>query len=754
MVNFREQQPLKVDGSVDLELWLCKLNERNPELNLSRIREVCDLSQQAEEKAIATNTVWAPGHSSFLVGLEMADILTELHMDEDGIVAAIIYRAVRENQITLNHVKKQFGEQVAELTQGVLRMAAISNIRLGENRPVLGEYKDQLEQAKRLLISLVDDVRVALIKLAERTCAIRTVAKAAPEKRVRLAREVFDIYAPLAHRLGIGHLKWELEDLAFRYLEPLAYKRIAVLLDGRLADREQFIQQVIATIESRLRAFNITAEVQGRVKHIYSIWRKMRNKGITFSEVYDVRAVRILMPSINDCYSALGIIHALWPNIPDEFDDYIATPKENGYRSLHTAVIGPEGKILEVQIRTREMHEEAEFGVCSHWRYKKADTEDEPIAYQQRIEWLRNLLEWQEEFSDVSSLTKELFSEVSLDRIYVFTPEGHVVDMTPGATPVDFAYRVHTEVGHKCRGAKINGRVTPLNTPLKTGDQVEIILGDEAEPRREWLHTHLGYVSTSRARAKIKAWFGHRAKLKNIEEGRKLLIDEFSHLGIDHIDGEDLVKLVDFESVDDLYESIGAGETDLLEVVEKSADLVQLEGPDQQMSLVLSDSLSDEHQSPVTGMGALKYRIAECCKPAPGDSIVGVVDDHGIVMIHQQHCLQALRADIYGRLMRLDWKEDTARSFPVYIEVTAYDRRGLLYDITGIFMHESMNVISLTSHADKHSNHVSLKMVIEVASLNGLLRTLEKIELLPNVIKARRIVSTQAPGFPSDHSNK
>ena len=741
MVKVREQQPLDVDGSVDIELWLCKLNERNPELNLSRIREVCDLSQQAEAKAIATNTVWAPGHSSFMTGLEMADILTELHMDEDGIVAAIIYRAVRENQVTLNHVRKQFGKEVASLTEGVLRMAAISNIRLGEKRPILGEYKDQLEQARRLLISLVDDVRVALIKLAERTCAIRTVAKAAPEKRVRLAREVFDIYAPLAHRLGIGHLKWELEDLAFRYLEPLAYKRIAALLDGKRADREQFIQRVITNIESKLRAVNISANIEGRAKHIYSIWRKMRSKGITFSEVYDVRAVRIQVPTINDCYSALGIIHTLWPNIPDEFDDYIATPKENGYRSLHTAVIGPEGKILEVQIRTRDMHEEAEFGVCSHWRYKKLEQGEEPLAYEQRIEWLRNILESQEEFSDVSALTKELFSEVSLDRIYVFTPEGHVVDMTPGATPVDFAYRVHTEVGHRCRGARVNGRVTPLNTPLKTGDQVEIIMGDESEPRREWLHAHLGYVSTSRARAKIKSWLGQRAKRKNIEEGQKLLMDEFDHLGIDHVNDDELVKLVDYETLDDLYEAIGAGEVDAFEIVEKAADLVELENRDQQLSLVLSDSASDEEVSPITGLGDLEYRIADCCKPVPGESIVGVVDDSGFVLIHQEHCLQALRADIYGRLMRLDWKEAATRSFPVNIEITAYDRRGLLYEITGIFMNESTNVISLNTETDKHSNHVCLKMVIEVTSLNGLLRTLEKIEQISNVIRARRVIA-------------
>ncbi|MCB1692547.1 MAG: bifunctional (p)ppGpp synthetase/guanosine-3',5'-bis(diphosphate) 3'-pyrophosphohydrolase [Pseudomonadales bacterium] len=741
MVKVREQQPLEVDGSVNLELWLCKLNERNPEFNLSRLREVCDLSQQAEEKAIATNTIWAPGHSSFRIGLEMADILTELHMDEDGVVAAIIYRAVRENQITLNHVRKQFGDTVAELVHGVLRMAAISNIRFGVNERVLGERKDQLEQARRLLVSLVDDVRVALIKLAERTCAIRTVAKANEEKRVRLAREVFDIYAPLAHRLGIGHLKWELEDIAFRYLEPDAYKRIASLLDEKRGDREKYIEKVITLLSGKLREVSIEAEIKGRAKHIYSIWRKMKEKGISFAEVYDVRAVRILVRDINACYGVLGIVHTLWRNIPREFDDYIAAPKENGYRSLHTAVIGPEGKVLEVQIRTSEMHEEAELGVCSHWRYKGSGDDEEPVAYGQRIEWMRQLLEWQEEFSDVSGLTKELFSEVSLDRIYVFTPDGHVVDMPPGSTPVDFAYRVHTEVGHKCRGVKINSRVRPLNTTLATGDQVEIILGEEAEPRREWLHVHLGYVTTSRARAKIKAWFGHRARRKNIEEGMRLLDDELTHLGIDHVDKLQVASQAGYDSCDAMYEAIGSGELELLDVLDQVASLVQLDLPGQQLSLVLSDAEGDDAESPIAGIGELGYRIAECCNPVPGDAIVGVIDEHSFVLIHKQDCLKALRADIYGHLMRLDWKQDASRTFPVDIEVAAYDRSGLLYDITGIFMHENINVIRLNSVTNKHTSRVDLKMVIEVSSLNSLLTSLERIEQLSNVMSARRVAS-------------
>ncbi len=740
MVKVREVQALELDGSVNLELWLCKLNERDPTLSLARIREVCDLSQQAEAKAFASNSIWAPGHSSFAIGLDMADILTELHMDEDGIVAAIIYRAVRENQVTLQHVRKQFGDTVAELVHGVLRMAAISNIQLGSDEVVLGERKNQLEQAKRLLVSLVDDVRAALIKLAERTCAIRAISKAPPDKQIRLAREVFEIYAPLAHRLGIGQLKWELEDLSFRYLEPLAYKRIASLLDEKRTARDQYIQEVIETLSTKLRTVGIGAIIEGRAKHIYSIWRKMKSKGIAFSEVYDVRAVRILVPDVSDCYSVLGIVHAQWRNIPKEFDDYIATPKDNGYRSLHTAVIGPAGKVLEIQIRTTEMHQQAELGVCSHWRYKATPSDNEPVAYEQRIEWLRQLLEWQEEFSDVSDITKDLFSEVSLDRIYVFTPEGHVVDMTPGSTPVDFAYRVHTEIGHRCRGAKINGRVAPLNTALESGDQIEIIRGDEAEPRREWLYEHLGYVTTSRARAKIKNWFSHRARRKNIEEGRRLLTAEFSHLGTEQVSDAVLLSLSGYSSVDELYKAIGAGELDALEVVEKTSEGVQLEVHDQQMNLVLSDE-AEGADSPIAGIGEMEYLIADCCRPVTGDAIVGVIGAASVVMIHKQDCLQALRADIYGRLVRLDWRQEATPVIPVDIAVDAWDRPGLLHDVTGIFMHADTNVIGLQSATNKQSNRVLLRMVIEVRSISELLKTLEKIQQLPNVISARRIVS-------------
>ena len=651
-------------------------------------------------------------------------------------VAAIIYRAVRENQLTLDHVKKQFGTDVARLVEGALKMAAISDIQFGTTKKLFGERQDQMEQARRMLVSLVDDVRVALLKLAERTCAIRNAVASKNPGGLKLAREVFEIYAPLAHRLGIGHLKWELEDLSFRLREPLSYKRIAKLLDEKRTVRQEYIANVVSELNLRVKQVGIDCKVDGRPKHIYSIWRKMRRKGIPFSEVYDVRAVRILVGDEGDCYRILGVVHNQWRNVPHEFDDYVANPKENGYQSLHTAVIGPEGKVLEIQIRTQEMHEEAEFGVCSHWQYKDTDDLKGSESYEQRIAWLRQIIEGQDEEDD-SEL--DLFSALSVDRIYVFTPDGDVVDMTPGATPIDFAYRVHTEIGHKCRGAKLNGRVVPLNTAMSSGDRIEIIVGDEPEPRREWLHEHLGYVATSRARAKIQGWFARREKEKNVEEGKKLLVEELSHLGVEHFEFSDLVDRMDYESPNELFYAIAVGELTAFDVVEEAADLVQLDISDHQLDL---DIGAAENKATIKGQGDLDFEMSECCQPVPGDLIVGVVDDADLVHVHRHDCLQALKADVYGRLMSLEWKESVEVTFPVSIEVLAYDRFGLLHDITGILMREHTNVRSTTTVTDRHNNRVSIKMVIEVVQLNKLLQTFEKIKQLPNVTSARRTVSS------------
>ena len=738
MVKVRQDQPLHGDGSVNLEVWLCQLQEVNPGFDLGRLRRACDLAEKAEERAILTNTTWASGRSSYKTGLDMADILSELRMDEDGMVAAIIYRAVRENQITLNHVRKQFGKPVADLVEGVMRMAAISNIRTSD-ASVLGEHKDQLEQAKRLLIALVDDVRVALIKLAERTCAIRAIAKDEPAKRIRLAQEVMDIYAPLAHRLGIGQLKWELEDFAFRFLEPVAYKRIATLLDETRSSRQKYIDRVIETLQQQLKLIHVSAEIDGRVKNIYSIWRKMHRKGIQFSEVYDVRAVRILVPEDNDCYRVLGIVHNLWRNLPHEFDDYIASPKENGYRSLHTAVIGPENKVLEVQVRTYDMHEESELGVCSHWQYKAVEGADEPVVYRKRIEWLRQILDWREELGEVAGISKELLDEIGLDRIYVFTPEGHVIDLPPNATPVDFAYRVHTEVGHKCRGAKINSKLVPLNTRLRSGDQIEIIVGKEVEPRREWLHAHLGYVTTSRARAKIQHWFGLRTQRKNIEEGKQLLTAELNRLGVKALDVNALVAELQYKTANKLYAAMGAGEISVIHVVEAAVQLVEVGLSDKQLSLLLGDDRREQSvEVLIEGLGGMRYALASCCNPVIGDGIVGIANAASGVAVHRQDCLQALQNKEHGRLIRLHWRAESAATLPVAIEINAYDRTGLLHDISGVIMRAETNVTAMNMCKDSSSNHVLISLTIEVSTIYNLLRTIEQIEQLTNVISARR----------------
>lgn len=740
MVRVKAHQSVFSEAGVDLERWLALLAQRCPRITLVRLQEACELSEQAEKKALQTTGAWAPGRSSYLTGLEMADILSELQVDEDGLIAAVIYRAVRENQITAKHVRKQFGDAVADLVEGVLKMVAISNIRIGKAEVVLGKNTDQIDQAKRMLVSLVDDIRVALIKLAERTCAIRQASKSEREKQIKLAKEISEIYAPLAHRLGIGHLKWELEDLSFRYLEPVQYKRIAGLLDEKRVFRDQYIDAVIVDLDEKLQKVGIAAELEGRAKHICSIWRKMNRKGINFSEVYDVRAIRVLVKNNDECYRALGVVHNLWRNIPNEFDDYVANPKENGYQSLHTALIGPEGKVLEVQIRTEEMHHEAEYGVCAHWQYKSLVPKDRTAKYERRVEWLRQILEWQDEVRGLPGTAKEILANVSLDRIYIFTPDGHVVDMPPNATVVDFAYRVHTEIGHKCRGAKINGKMANLDHKLKSGDQVQIITGDEVAPRREWLHTHLGYVNTSRAKAKIQSWFSHREKIRNLEDGRKILMAELQQLGIEHFDYAYLLSEFGHEHKDEFFYALAVGEIQLADVVELIASESEIALPSPQASVELQGQ--EQKAALVAGMGDRDYLMAKCCNPVLGDPIAGIIDDQDIVNVHLHDCIQVLNADVYGRLMRLNWREDVQTSFPVTVDVEAYDRSGLLFDITSIFLDELINIIVMNSVTDKASHTVIIKMTIEVASLKRLIRALELMQQLPNVVSARRSIQS------------
>ena len=744
MVKVREDQPLTESGKVDIQQWLTRLQDdvrlRDPE----RLMQACKLAEQLEREAPRTHRVWLSPGSSFRMGLEMADILADLKLDQSTLEAAVLYRAVREGLLSLEGVSKRFGDEVAKLIDGVLQMAAIS-YPLAPNHGM--SQHNQQENLRKMLVNMVGDVRVALIKIAERTCALRQVKDAPREKCLQVAREVADIYAPLAHRLGIGQIKWELEDLSFRYLHEEDYKAIAKLLAEKRLDRDRYIHDVVETLKGLMEAQHIHRyDVSGRAKHIYSIWRKMKRKRIDFSQVHDVRAVRILVPEVTDCYTVLGIVHSRWHHVPNEFDDYIANPKKNGYQSLHTAVMGPENKVLEIQIRTFSMHDEAELGVCAHWRYKGHDTNAKSRSYEEKIAWLRQVLEWQDEVGGFGDLREGLSSDVAPDRIYVFTPDGHVIDLPRIATPIDFAYRVHTEIGHRCRGAKVNGRIVPLTYKLKTGQQIEILTATKGGPSRDWLNPSLGYVRTSRARAKIQAWFKHQARDQNLDEGRALFEREMRRLDVEGLDLPKLAKAVNYQNADDMYAALGAGDLRIGQVLHQAQQLFGETDDQEQLDRLLAKprrqpSKATQSDITVLGVGNLKTSMANCCRPVPGEPIVGFITQGRGVTVHRQDCtnILQLRMEEPQRIIEVEWGERAHTRYPVTIEIQAWDRSGLLRDVTGLLGNEKVNVLAVNTLTDTDEGIARLRITLEVDGLESLGRLFSRIQQLPNVTEVRRL---------------
>ncbi|CAA0082216.1 GTP diphosphokinase [Zhongshania aliphaticivorans] len=741
MVKVREDFPRLESGNVDIAAWIARLPIDTQVIRTAELQRAFEVAEKSA--AVASDSYTNDENfDSFYTALEMVEILADLQLDQDSLIAATLFRVVRENRFSITDLEAQFGKSVAKLVDGVLRMAAISKVNAELDAPVLGQSEAQSETIRKMLVALVDDVRVALIKLAERTSAIRAI-KDKPDKRYRVAREVADIYAPLAHRLGIGHIKWELEDLSFRYLQPLAYKKIAKLLDEKRLDRQHYIEDAIDILDKALKADDIQADIAGRAKHIYSIWRKMQRKGIGFSQVYDIRALRVLVPDTKSCYAALGLVHGLWRNIPNEFDDYIANPKDNGYRSLHTAVIGPEGKVLEIQIRTSTMHEEAEFGVCSHWMYKGTDRSAKSTnSYDEKIAWLRQVLDWHEESGSSSDVAEQFTS--AQDRVYVFTPDGHVVNLQNGATPLDFAYHIHTEVGNCCRGAKVNGRIVPLTYTLKTGERVEILTGKESEPRRDWLQSNLGYLKTSRARTKVQHWFRLQAKEDNIIAGRALLDKEFKRLALNSIDYKYLADQMNCASVDDMYASVGAGEISMSQLIRAAHNIAGRDDDSGQSILRLrpaSTKSNDGSQIRISGVGNLMTYFARCCKPLPGEAIAGYITVGRGVSVHRQDCSKLLQLQSVEpqRIITVDWADAKIDTYPVDIELEAYDRQGLLRDITQQLATEKVNVISLNTITDTANHMATMKIKLEIRDLATLSDVLSRLNGLPNVVAVKRI---------------
>ena len=745
MVKVRQDHPIADDGQVDIEAWIDRLKSAQVQSEESRqeLRRAASASLAVATLQHEDEHSWGEDFSCFRIGLEMTELLADLQLDQDALTAAMLYRAVRESRLSLDTIRADFGDTVAKLIEGVLRMAAISyQLKEGEEKIFGAQAVEQAEKIRKMLVAMVDDVRVALIKLAERTCAIRAVKVASPERCIQVAREVADIYAPLAHRLGIGHIKWELEDLSFRYLQPTEYKRVAKLLDERRLDRQEYIDNMLAILRGELANAQIEGEVAGRAKHIYSIWRKMKRKGIPFSQVYDIRAVRILVPSIRDCYAVLGIVHSLWRNIPHEFDDYIASPKENGYRSLHTAVWGPDNKITEIQIRTLAMHEESELGVCAHWRYKGTDTKQTQDSYEQKISWLRQVLEWHEELGSDAESFKDDLGSVNGDRIYVFTPEGHVVDLQRKATPLDFAYKIHTDIGHRCRGAKVNNRIVPLTYQLNNADQVEIITGKVSSPSRDWLNPASGYVNSPRARSKIQHWFKMQAREQNLVEGQAIIEREFKRVAMTTIDIVLLAKKMRFANLEDLYASVGAGDTSVGQVLSAAQRQLADQQPAQPVIPFKAKSPVRKKDSDfyIEGVGNLLTNIANCCTPVPGDAITGYITLGKGVSIHRQDCanILQLQTEEPDRIIRVEWGNAPQSTYSVDIIIEAYDRYGLLKDITMLLDNERINISAMQMLSDKGQNTVEMMATIEIRSYDELSRALIKIDALPNVVSARR----------------
>jgi GTP pyrophosphokinase len=661
-------------------------------------------------------------------------ILGSLRVGGEAIAAMLLLGAPIATRSERDALNAAFGSAVVSLMDGVASMAQIQALR---SQNVAGaktnDHASQLEALRKMLLAMAQDVRVVLIKLADQVQWLRELAsRDEVDAREDAAREALELFSPLANRLGVWQLKWELEDLALRCLEPETYKNLAHQLDEKRKDRETYIDEVIRILRVELKSAGIEAEVSGRPKHIYSIWRKMQRKAVGLDDLFDVRAVRVLVDDVRDCYAVLGIVHNLWTPLPREFDDYIARPKANDYRSLHTAVVGPDSKVLEVQMRTHEMHQHAELGVAAHWRYKEAVKGDQRLDA--KIAWLRRVLEWKDELADASALAEYFRTDLFQDMVYVVTPQGRVVDLPRGATPVDFAYHLHSELGHRCRGAKVNGQIVPLTFALSNGQRVEIIAAKEGGPSRDWLNPALGYIKSGRARAKVRQWFNSQQLDEALAHGRALLDKELHRLGKTGQNLDELASRLEFSGVNDLFAALGRGEVT----------------PRQLQSAVLGEVVPEDklpahaaHSRPaaapsgilIVGVDKLLTVLARCCKPAPPDRIVGFVTRGRGVTVHRADCRNVARLP-QERLIASDWGKTGASKFQVDIEVIVGGQPALMRDILDVFTRERVRVASSTSH----SEDLNARMVftLEVEGLAQLTRVLASVRNISGVESARR----------------
>jgi len=661
--------------------------------------------------------------------LQVALTLAELQFDATALAAALLHDVPEDCGIPVSEIEAEFGAEVAKLVDGTTKLGKLS--RAGRS-VAAGEL--QVENLRKMLVAMAEDLRVVFIKLADRLHNMATLDALDTEKRHNIAQETLEIYAPLAHRLGIWELKWQLEDLSFRHLKPKQYREIARLIAARRVQRENFLAGITKILEKEFSKLGLKAEVSARPKHIYSIYQKMEKyaaQGKDFDDIHDLLALRVLVDAVPDCYAAVGVIHSLWRPLPEEFNDFIANPKPNGYQSLHTVVMYG-ATPLEIQIRTHEMHHIAEYGVAAHWRYKGGEKED--IHYEERIGWLRQLVEWHREFSGAEEFLESIKTDIFIDQVFVFTPKGEIKDLPKGSTPLDFAYRVHTELGHRCIGAKVNGRLVPFSYQLKNGDVVDIKSAKgEKGPSRDWLNPQLGYIRTSHARGKVRQWFKKQERVENIDHGRGLLDKELRRLGI-KLGERELAKLFKYDSLEDFLAAIGYGGITTHQVASKL--VAQHEERPSEIAGVAppKPSLSSVR---VLGVGDMVTQLAQCCHPVPGDKIIGYITRGRGVSIHRQDCYNVIHVDEKERLALVEWGQPDGM-YPVNVQLESWDRMGLIRDVTAIVTEEKVNIA--TMNTIQHDDHTSTtSFTLEIRGLAQLSRLLGRIEGVRGVIGVTRV---------------
>jgi GTP pyrophosphokinase len=716
-----------------IDTWLTDIGSHYSAKQQEQLHKACDLAA-----AVLAEQLLSTGEGRLRHNLATADILAHMRLDAETLETAILNGVLEGGKASPSLLKERFGAGVARMVENLARLGQFSGIQAVLQQREQAEHAENL---RRLLLGIAEDVRAMLVVLAERLHLMRASKGLDDEVRRRLARESRELYGPLANRLGIWQIKWELEDLSLRFLDPQEYQRIASLLDGRRADREAFITQVIDTLKHKFAEAGIHAAVSGRPKHIYSIYRKMQRKAVDFDQIFDVRAVRVLVDTVADCYGALGVVHGLWRHIPGEFDDYIATPKTNMYQSIHTAVIGPEDKALEVQIRTKDMHRHAELGVAAHWRYKENSATD--LDLERRILWMRHWLELKDEGEAGDDFVERFKAELEPVQIYVLTPQHKVIELPKGSTPLDFAYAIHSEIGHKCRGARVNGRIVTLTQPLASGQMVEIITAKNGTPSRDWLQPHLGYLKTSKARNRVRQWFKQQDFDLHLGQGRAAVERELGRLGVEERpDLERVAVRFNFKRADDLLAAVGRGELSPIQVLNQ-AELVPAKAPEpEQIAVSAPTAPPAKGEVMVAGVGDLMTHTARCCKPVPPDPILGFITRGRGVTVHRSNCpnLRNLSAAERERMVPVQWtsvpKVDS--NYPVDIQVKAADRKGLLRDISSALANEDINVIRAYTHSDRTSDIATMRFTIEIGHMAKLDRVLGRLMQIPDVIEVQR----------------